>query len=188
MKGMIIAVPELLKLFLLFARVGITTFGGGMAMLPVMMTEFVTRREWITDVEFADMSAVGQCTPGIIAVNLATFIGTKRKGTIGGIVSTLGMVAPSMVIITIIAAFLNNFAYIPAVEHAFAGVRVAVCAVIIKAIAGLWKSSVKDLTASVLFAVVLLLAVVFGIHPAILAIAAGVFGVVIGRIRRREAK
>jgi len=180
-------VPELLKLFLIFAKVGVTTFGGGMAMLPVMMREFVTRRAWITDGEFADMSAVGQCTPGIIAVNLATFIGTKRKGTIGGIVSTLGMIMPSMIVITVIAAFLNNFAHIAAVQHAFAGVRVAVCAVIIKAIVSLWKSSIKDVTAGIIFAVVFLLAIIFGIHPAILALIAGVFGVVIGRLRRKKA-
>ena len=157
-------------------------------MLPVMMREFVTRREWITDGEFADMSAVGQCTPGIIAVNLATFIGTKRKGTIGGIVSTLGMVTPSMIIITVVAMFLESFAHIPAVGHAFAGVRVAVCAVIIKAIVGLWKSGVRDITAGAVFAVVFMLAFLFGIHPALLAILAGVFGVLIGRIRRRGAK
>ena len=178
--------PELLRLFLIFARVGVTTFGGGMAMLPVIMREFVTRREWITADEYADMAAVGQCTPGIIAVNMATFIGTKRAGTIGGIVSTLGMVVPSMIVITVIAAFLESFAHIPAVGHAFAGVRVAVCAVIIKAIVGLWKSSVKDITAGAVFAVVFLLAILLGIHPAILAIIAGAFGVIIGRLRRRK--
>ena len=157
-------------------------------MLPVMMREFVTQREWITADEYADMAAVGQCTPGIIAVNLATFIGSKRAGTVGGIVSTLGMVVPSMIVITIIATFLENFAYIAVVGHAFAGVRVAVCAVIIKAIVGLWKSSVKDITAGAIFAVVFLLAILLGLHPAILAIMAGIFGVLIGRMRRREAK
>lgn len=180
--------PDLLKLFLIFAKIGFTTIGGGMAMLPVIMREFVVKREWITSDEYADMAAIGQCTPGIIAVNMATFIGSKRAGVIGGIISTLGMIVPPMIFITIIAAFLDNFTHIPAVQHAFAGVRVAVCAVIIKALVGLWKSSVKDLTAVAVFVIVFMLAFLTGIHPAILVISAGAFGVVFGRIRRRGAK
>lgn len=180
--------PELLRLFLIFARIGFTTIGGGMAMLPVIMREFVFQREWITADEYADMAAIGQCTPGIIAVNMATFIGSKRAGVIGGIVSTLGMIIPPMILITVIAMFLDNFTHIPAVNHAFAGVRVAVCAVIIKAIVGLWKASVRDTTAGVIFAAVFLLAIAFGFHPAVLVLLAGAFGVLIGRIRRRGTK
>ena len=157
-------------------------------MLPVIMREFVFRREWVTADEYADMTAVGQCTPGIIAVNMTTFIGLKRAGIAGAIVSTLGMLVPPIILITAIAVFLENFVHIPAVAHAFAGVRVAVCAVIIKALVTLWKSSVKDITAGTVFAAVFLLALILGIHPAILAIAAGAFGVLIVRIRRGRAK
>ena len=97
-----------------------------MAMLPVIMREFVFRREWVTADEYADMTAVGQCTPGIIAVNMTTFIGLKRAGIAGAIVSTLGMLVPPIILITAIVVFLENFVHIPAVAHAFAGVRVAV--------------------------------------------------------------
>lgn len=180
--------PELLRLFLVFAKIGVTTIGGGMAMLAPMMREFVIRREWLTAEEFADITAVGQCTPGIIAVNIATFVGSKRAGVVGGVVSTLGIILPSVVIITIIAAFLENFVHISWVSHAFAGVRVAVGALLIKVIVGLWKTSVSDITAGVIFAVVFLLVTILGVHPALLAILAAVSGIIIMRIRRRRAK
>ena len=101
---------ELLDLFFTFARIGGLTFGGGYAMLPMLQKEVVERRGWATNEELMDYYAIGQCTPGIIAVNTATFIGNKTRGVVGGVVATLGVVFPSLVIITIIAAFISNFA------------------------------------------------------------------------------
>ena len=110
---------EYLDLFLTFARIGGLTFGGGYAMLPILQREVVEKRGWATENELSDYYAIGQCTPGIIAVNVATFIGNKRKGVLGGIIATFGVVFPSLVIITLIAAFLQNFADLEIVKHAF---------------------------------------------------------------------
>ena len=113
---------------------GCGTFGGGYAMLPILQAEVVNKYHWATDEELADYYAVGQCTPGVIAVNTATFIGMKLRGVAGALAATLGVIFPSMVIITTIAAFLSNFAHIPAVADAFAGIRVGVCILIFQAV------------------------------------------------------
>ena len=130
---------EYLDLFLTFARIGGLTFGGGYAMLPMLQREVVEKRGWATEGELMDYYAIGQCTPGIIAVNTATFIGHKNKGILGGIIATLGVVFPSLVIITIIAAFISNFAELAVVQNAFAGIRVCVCVLILNAVIKLWK-------------------------------------------------
>ena len=127
---------ELWELFLTFAKVGVMTFGGGMAMLPILQREVVENKGWATDEELTDYFAIGQCTPGIIAVNTATFIGYKQRGVLGGIVATLGVILPSLVIIMVIASVLENFAQIPIVQHAFAGINVAVAALIVQAVVG----------------------------------------------------
>ena len=154
---------ELWDLFVTFARIGGFTFGGGYAMLPMLQKEVVEARHWATEEELVDYFAIGQCTPGIIAVNTATFIGYKLRGVIGGIVATLGVIAPSMVIITIIAAFIKGFADIPAVGHAFAGVRACVCVLIFNAVVKLGKKSLVSKTAIGVFVVILALAL-FGMR------------------------
>ena len=93
---------ELLKMFLAFAKIGAVTFGGGYAMLPILQRDIVNKHGWATDDELMDYFAIGQCTPGIIAVNTATFIGYKNKGILGGIFATLGVVSPSVLILSII--------------------------------------------------------------------------------------
>jgi len=148
-----------LDLFWTFARVGAFTFGGGAAMLPILQQEIVNKKGWCTEDELADYYAIGQCTPGIIAVNTATFVGVKQKGNLGGVVATLGVVFPSVVIITIIAAFLRNFAHIAAVQHAFVGIRAAVVALIASSVLKLGKTTVKDIPSALIFLTVLLLSV-----------------------------
>lgn len=170
---------ELLDLFLLFAKIGSTTFGGGYAMLPVIQKELVEKRGWATDEELMDYLAIGQCTPGLIAINTATFIGEKRKGVIGGIVATLGFVTPALIIIMIVAALLQNFADYPAVQNAFAGIRVCVCVLILNAVLKLWKKSVTDKITLLIFAAVFLLTVFTAVSPAVLVIVSGVAGIFI---------
>ena len=148
---------ELADLFLTFARIGGFTFGGGYAMLPMLQKEVVEARHWATEDELMDYYAIGQCTPGIIAVNTATFIGYKQRGILGGIAATLGVIAPSMVIITVIAAFIKGFADIPAVAHAFAGIRACVCVLIFNAVVRLGKKSLISKTAVAIFCVILAL-------------------------------
>lgn len=178
---------ELLDLFLSFAKVGVLTFGGGMAMLPMLQREIVERRGWATEEELTDYFAIGQCTPGIIAVNTATFVGQKQRGVAGGIVATLGVVFPSVVIITIIAAFLRNFADLPAVQNAFAGVRVCVSVLILNAVVKLWKKTVIDLPTLLIFAAVFLLSVFTDLSPAIFVLLAAAAGVIIKGIGGRKA-
>ena len=165
-----------LDLFLTFARIGGLTFGGGYAMLPMLQKEVVENRHWASEEELMDYYAIGQCTPGIIAVNTATFIGRKVKGDLGGIVATLGVVFPSLVIITIIAAFLRNFADLPAVKNAFAGIRVCVCVLIFNAVIKLWKKSVVDKPTLVICAVVFLCSVFGILSPIVAVVLAGVAG------------
>ena len=148
----------LAELFLTFAKVGVMTFGGGYAMLPILQRELVEKKNWATEDELADYYAVGQCTPGIIAVNTATFVGSSQAGIPGGIVATLGLVFPSLVIIMVIAAFLKSFMHLEAVGHAFNGVRAAVTALILVSVIKLYKGAVKDRPARWIFLVVLVLA------------------------------
>ena len=145
-------------LFLTFARIGVCTFGEGYAMLPILQRELVENKKWATEGELADYYAVGQCTPGIIAVNTATFVGRSQAGVAGGIVSTLGLVFPSLVIIMVIAAFLQNFMHLEFVVHAFNGVRAGVVALILSSVIKLFKNSVIDWPTRVIYAVVLVMA------------------------------
>ena len=145
---------ELLVLFLTFAKVGVMTFGGGYAMLPILQREVVENKGWATDEELTDYFAIGQCTPGVIAVNTATFIGQKQRGIAGGIVATLGVVFPSLVIISALAGVIAAFSHLTWVAHAFAGVRVCVCVLIFNAVLKLMKSSMKDTWGIAIFAVI----------------------------------
>lgn len=167
---------ELIQLFAVFARIGAVTFGGGYAMLPILQAEVVEKYHWASEEELADYYAVGQCTPGVIAVNTATFIGMKRKGVTGGIIATLGVVFPSLVIITVIAAFLSNFAQLQFVRDAFAGIRVCVCVLIFNAIKKLAKGALVDKLTIGLFLLVMGINLFSSISPAWLVVLAGVVG------------
>lgn len=166
-----------LKLFLTFAKVGVMTFGGGYAMLPILQREVVERQKYATNEEIMDYYAIGQCTPGVIAVNTATFIGQKYGGILGGIIATLGVVFPSLIIITIIAAFISGFADMAIVKNAFAGVRVCVCVLIFNAVFKLFKASVKDAFTFAIFAMVFLLMLLTNVSPAVFVVAAAALGI-----------
>lgn len=170
---------QLLDLFFTFARIGGLTFGGGYAMLPILQREVVEKRKWVTNEEVMDYYAIGQCTPGIIAVNTATFIGQKCAGNIGGVVATLGVVFPSLIIITIIATFLQNFADLAVVKNAFAGIRICVSVLIINAVMKLWKSSVIDISTSIIFFIIFIAAIFTDLSPIVFVLFAGIAGVVL---------
>ena len=180
-----------LDLFLTFARIGGLTFGGGYAMLPILQKEVVENRKWCTEEELTDYYAIGQCTPGVIAVNTATFIGSKLAGIPGGIIATLGVVSPSIVIITVIAAFLRNFADNPYVIHAFAGLRVVVTVLVLNTVIKLFKNNVrgKGLPVLILFLLVLIASFFFKISSILLVVCAIVWGLFFGLwIKKEEAK
>ncbi len=173
-----------LELFITFAKVGVMTFGGGYAMLPILEREVVENKKWATNDELLNYFAVGQCTPGIIAVNTATFIGYKYKGIRGAICATAGVIFPSLVIITILAAFLQNFAEIPVVIHAFDGIRAVVGALVINAVIKFFKSGVKDLTGFFIFIAAFIVAGLLGISSIYVVIGALIVGLIAGKLGR----
>ena len=175
------------ELFVTFFRMGAITFGGGYAMLPILQREVVEGRGWCTNEELTDYYAIGQCTPGIIAVNTATFIGFKQRGVPGALVATYGLVAPSFIVIGIIAALLRNFAEYAVVRNAFAGIRVVVTVLIINAVIKLLKSSVVDKLTAVLFAAVALLAFFLDLSPVIFVLAAAAVGIAV-RVGKEAGK
>ncbi len=178
---------EYMELFWAFARIGGLTFGGGLTMLPMLTYELVDKKGWVTQEELMDCYAIGQCTPGIIAVNTATFIGYKRKGVSGGIVATLGMVAPSLVVITIIAMFLTKYMDHPIITHALNGIRGAVCALMLNTVVQLAKKSLVDRKCVVIGVLVLLLALFTELPTIVLVMAAGVAGVLIWKLEGRRS-
>lgn len=173
---------ELFSLFITFAKMGVMTFGGGYAMLPILQREVVDNKKWATEEEIMDYFAIGQCTPGVIAVNTATFIGQKRKGVLGGIVATLGVVFPSLVIISALAGVIEAFSHIELVGHAFSGIRVCVCVLIINAVVKLFKKAVVDIKTLVIFLLVTLGSTFTNLSPVIFVLISAVLGIVLKAI------
>lgn len=181
-------VRQLWSLFVTFAKVGVLTFGGGYAMLPMLEREVVRKKKWATEDEVINYFAVGQCTPGVIAVNTATFIGYKQRGIPGGIAATLGVVFPSVVIITVIAAFIKNFADIPAVIHAFAGIRAVVTVLVVNAVVKFFKAGCKDLFGVIVAAAAFVVAGILGISSIYVVIGALVSGIASGAVFKRNTE
>ncbi|MCI5971453.1 MAG: chromate transporter [Anaerococcus sp.] len=171
----------LLELYLTFFKMGLFTFGGGYAMLPLLEREVVDKKGWASHEEILDYYAIGQSTPGIIAINTSTFCGYKVGGNIGGIVASLGFITPSIIIISIIAKFLQSFSHLAIIQHAFAGIRVAVCALVFYSVLKMIK---KDANTGLKFMVFILTFVAIGflsISPIVVVVTVGVFGILLGR-------
>lgn len=181
-------VKKLLSLFWAFAKIGAITFGGGLTMLPLLTREIVEKRKWATEQELLDYYAVGQCTPGIIAVNTATFIGYYQAGILGGIFATIGMVTPSVVIIVIVASVLQQFMEYEIVASALMGIRAVVCALLSHTVITLAKKSLVDVVTVVLFITGLVLCFVFNVTPIIVVVIGGIAGVLIGKIKEVRSK
>ena len=179
---------ELLTLFGLFFKIGIMTFGGGYAMLPMLERELVTKKGYTTTEEIMDYFAIGQCTPGIIAVNTATFIGFKRKGVLGGIFATLGVICPSILIITLLASVLGLVAGHEITQNAFAGISVAVCALIFQAILKLVKPGIKDTLTLGIALAAFIVSFFLKVSPIIIIIVSAVIGVLAKRIIDKTTK
>ena len=178
----------LLELFFSFAKVGVMTFGGGLAMLPILQREIVEHKGWATETELTDYFAIGQCTPGIIAVNTATFVGQKQAGILGGTLATLGVAFPSVVIITCLASVISAFAGLKVIAHAFAGIRICVCVLIFNALLKLSRSSVVDLPTGLIAVTVALLAFFTDLSPAVFVLCAAVAGLAIQAVKRSRKK
>lgn len=172
---------ELWDLYITFCRIGGLTFGGGLAMLPMLKYELVEKKNWITEEEIIDYYAIGQCTPGIIAINTATFVGYKRKGVIGGIVATMGMVTPSYVIITILAVCLQEVMDNAYVQHALMGVRGVVCALMLNTVLTLAKKSLISAISVVICLVAFLLAMFTPVPLVLIVVLAALCGIFLER-------
>ncbi len=174
---------ELLEIFLLFFKMGAVTFGGGYSMLPILRREIVARRAWLTEEQVIDFFAVGQTLPGIIASNVSVFIGYQRRKTPGAIAAALGVVTPSIIIITLIAALMQDFQNNPLVRHAFKAISICVCALILDAVISMWKRGVKDWVGVVICVAVFALAVFTQLSPVWLVIAAALAGISVRKLR-----
>ena len=189
----------LIDLYLTFTKIGAMMFGGGYAMLPILQREIVENKKWATTEQLTDYYAVGQCTPGVIAVNTATFIGSKQAGIAGGVTATLGVVTVPAILILIIAAFLSSFMDSVIVAHAFNGIRACVTALILASVVKLFKSSVKDWPTRMIYIAVLALAAAGNFvaaperlarvwevitSPVFLVVISGISGLLIKSIRR----
>ena len=175
-----------MNLFWSFCRIGGLTFGGGYAMLPMLQKEVVETHKWATEQELLDYYAVGQATPGVIAVNTATFIGYKEKGILGAIFATSGVVFPSLAIIMSIAGFIDSFSDLNIVQHAFSGIRVAVGVLILNALVNLVKGSVKDILGIILFVATFIISIVFNISVVYIVVASALIGIISDFINRKR--
>jgi chromate transporter len=176
---------ECWALFRTFFLIGSITFGGGYAILPILIREIVEKRQWISEEEMLDYFAVSQCTPGIICVNVSTFMGYRRHGFWGALAATTGVILPSLIIITAIAAILSNFADIPLVKHAFAGIRIAVSALIASTVWNLAKKNVRTWLKAAIAVLAFVTVAILGVSPICVTIAFAVFGVFFFGRRRR---
>jgi chromate transporter len=175
------------EIFLVFLRLGIFTFGGGYAMIPVVERELIGRKGWVTMDEVMDYYTIAQITPGLIAVNLSTFVGYKQKGPLGGVLATLGFVLPGVTLVTAIAVFIQNFASLVLVQHAFAGIRIAVGALILDTVIKLVKGIFKDYKAVILYIVAFVLSVFFKASPMLIVLGAGLVALALYRPGKTEA-
>ncbi len=180
-----------LELFWVFMRVGAMTFGGGYAMLPILQRELVEKRQWVTDENLTDYYAIGQCTPGIIALNVSTFIGRSKAGLLGAISAAVGFELVPLIIILVISLFLEGFSDNEYVQHALAGINVCVCVLILNTLLKLRKSTLKGAFSLVVFFVVFALAAMgeflpFSIPLPVLVIAAALTGIIAGQIKEKK--
>ncbi len=173
------------QLYLAFLRIGGLTFGGGLTMLPMLKYELVEKKKWVSEDELLDCYAIGQCTPGIIAVNTATFVGYKKGGVAGGIASTAGMVTPSLVIITLLASFLQSFMDHVWIQHAFMGVRGIVCALMLNTVVNLAKKSLTGVFSCVICGIVLVTCLLTKVPTILIVVISALAGIVAEYIRSK---
>ena len=182
---------EYLEIFLAFIKLGCITFGGGYAIVPVVERELIKKRGWVTMDEVIEYYTIAQITPGLIAVNLSTFVGCKRKGPLGGVLATVGFVLPGITFIAAVALLISNFAELDVVKHAFAGIRIAVGALILDTVLKLMKGVFKDKIAIAIYIIVFVISVFPGVFipeflrsPVFLVPVAGLVGLIVYRQKK----
>ena len=174
---------EYLELLWAFIVIGATTFGGGYAIIPALERELIKKRGWISMDEVLDFYTIAQITPGVIAVNIATFVGCKRKSVFGGAVATIGLILPGVCLMMLVSLFVKRFAEYPLVQHALAGIRLAVCALILDTSIKLFKGFFKNYRAVIISVIAFVLSAVFSVSPAYIVLGAGLAGFLLLRPR-----
>ena len=178
---------ELLEIYWKFFKIGAVTFGGGYAMLPILRKEIVEKSGWVEEEEIMDYYALSQGLPGIIAINVGTFIGFRHKKTPGAVSAALGVVSPSINIITVIVAFLTGFKDNIYVRHALSAISVCVVALILDAVISMWKKGVKDKWGLGICLVALVISLFTKLSPVALVIIAALAGLLISSMKRSAA-
>ena len=168
----------LFQLYCSFFKVGLMTFGGGLSMFPMLEREVIVRRKWVTKEEILDYYAVGQCTPGIIAVDVSTFIGYRLKKTPGALIAPLGVISPGFVIMLLLATVLQQLSAFPVVQSAFVGIRVATCALITASVVNILRESIKNWWHFALAVISFVVVAVFGANPVWVVVGAVILGIV----------
>ncbi len=181
----------LLDLFLTFSKIGLFTFGGGYAMIPLIENVCVTKKEWITHEEMMEITVVAESTPGPIAINCATYVGSKKKGFWGTVMATLGVTLPSFFIILMISFFIDRFLEIKWVASAFKGIKIAVGLLIldaaIKMIVKMKKEALSIIILSAAFAAMMLINIfALRISTIVLMLAAALAGLSVYLIKRHK--
>ena len=179
---------QFIEIYLAFVKIGTFTFGGGLAMMPIMQRELIDKRGWITEEEIIDYFAIGQSTPGIIAVNVATFVGYKRLGVLGGIIGTLGVVTPSWVIIMLLAGAISSVDKYPMAQRALRGINVAVAALLTSVIVKFSRRTIKNIWNALFMLLAFVLIYFFKIQSVWIIIAALVIGCLLTLYRQKKAE
>lgn len=179
-------IGQLIELYLAFVKIGAFTFGGGLAMMPIMQRELIERRGWITDEELIDYFAIGQSTPGIIAVNVATFVGYKRLGVFGGIIGTLGVVTPSWVIIMLLAGAISSVDKYPLAQKALKGINVAVAALLTSVIVKFSKKTIKNIWNALLMLLAFVLIYFFQVQSVWIILTSIIIGCLLTLYRQKK--
>lgn len=177
---------ELLELYFTFFKIGSVTFGGGLAMLPILEKELIEKKQWTNHEQLLDYYAISQSTPGIIAVNVSTFIGFNRKKILGSIFATLGMVSPSLVIISLIARFISNFESILWAQKALKGINIVVAALLTYSVFNLNKKTLKKWWSYIIYLVSFIAVYFFHVHTAIIILSAIFLGVIFYFLKKKR--
>lgn len=176
-----------MQLFTVFFKIGAFTFGGGYAMIPLIQKETVENKKWITDDDILEIMAIAESTPGPIAVNSATFVGYRVCGVFGALMSTIGVVLPSFIIISLISLILNQFQELRVVKYAFFGIRAGVLALLVKALWTMFKKCPKGIVPYTIAVAAFIISGILGVNVLIVIVGCAAAGLVASLINAKKS-
>ena len=179
-------IKDIFDLYFTFFKIGSVTFGGGYAMLPILERTLVDKKHWTTNDALLDYYAISQATPGVIAVNVSTFVGFYRRGILGGIFATLGVITPSIIVITLIAEFISNFEDIIWVQKALLGINVAVAALLTYSVFNITKKNLKRWWNIFFYAASFVSVYFFKVHSVFVILASVLVGILLYFVQRKN--